>query len=161
MCFLQRMAGLSHRDRVRSSAIRRELRVELLLLRIKKSLLRWFVHLVRASWSPPFGGFPGTSYWEVVPLSGGIIYPFWPGNISRSPRECCWREGWPNLGLADDNGWMDGFYFFAQSSLFFWCVDPNQMSEARVYGAANDLASSTAKLSLKAVISTGHTNVKF
>jgi len=40
--FLRRVAGLSLRDRVRSSAIWRELRVEPLLLRIKNSQLSWF-----------------------------------------------------------------------------------------------------------------------
>ena len=41
------MSGLSLRDRVRSSDTRGRLGVELLLLRIKRSQLRWFRHLVR------------------------------------------------------------------------------------------------------------------
>ena len=41
MSFLRRVAGLSLRDRVRSSAIQEELGVELLLLRVEKSQLRW------------------------------------------------------------------------------------------------------------------------
>jgi len=44
MSFLRRVVGLSLRDRVRSSDIRRELRVEPLLLRIERSQLRWFGH---------------------------------------------------------------------------------------------------------------------
>ena len=40
MGFLQRVAGLNLRDRVRSLAIQRELEVELLLLCIKRSQLR-------------------------------------------------------------------------------------------------------------------------
>jgi len=47
MSFLRRVAGLSLKDRVRSSDIRRELRVELLLLPVKRSQLRWFGHLIR------------------------------------------------------------------------------------------------------------------
>jgi len=47
MSFLRRVAGLSLRDRVRSSDIRRELGIEPLLLRIERSQLRWFGHLIR------------------------------------------------------------------------------------------------------------------
>lgn len=47
MSFLRRVAGLSLRDRVRSSDIRRELGVEPLLLRVERSQLRWFGHLIR------------------------------------------------------------------------------------------------------------------
>ncbi|KAJ8012499.1 hypothetical protein DPEC_G00043460 [Dallia pectoralis] len=47
MGFLRKVAGLSLRDRVRSSVIREELGVEPLLLRIERSQLRWFGHLVR------------------------------------------------------------------------------------------------------------------
>ena len=43
----RRVAGLSLRDRVRSSVIRKELGVELLLLCVERSQLRWFGHLVR------------------------------------------------------------------------------------------------------------------
>jgi len=45
--FLRRVPGLSLRDRVRSSDIRRELGVEPLLLRVERSQLRWFGHLIR------------------------------------------------------------------------------------------------------------------
>uniref|UniRef100_A0A3B5KJ05 Transposase Tc1-like domain-containing protein n=1 Tax=Xiphophorus couchianus TaxID=32473 RepID=A0A3B5KJ05_9TELE len=55
MGFLRRVAGLSLRDRVRSSVIREELRVEPLLLHIERSQLRWLGHLVRM---PP-GRLPG------------------------------------------------------------------------------------------------------
>ena len=55
MSFLRRVAGLSLRDRVRSSDIRERLRVEPLLLRVERSQLRWFGHLVRM---PP-GRLPG------------------------------------------------------------------------------------------------------
>jgi len=47
MSFLCRVAGLSRRDRVRSSDIRRELGVEPLLLHVKRSQLRWFRHQIR------------------------------------------------------------------------------------------------------------------
>ncbi|XP_048880792.1 uncharacterized protein LOC125748552 [Brienomyrus brachyistius] len=55
MSFLRRVAGLSLRDRVRSSVIRRGLRVEPLLLRIERSQMRWLGHLIRM---PP-GRLPG------------------------------------------------------------------------------------------------------
>jgi len=47
MSFLHRGAGLSLRDRVRSSDIRGELGLEPLLLRVERSQLRWFRHLLR------------------------------------------------------------------------------------------------------------------
>ena len=55
MSFLRRVAGLSLRDRVRSSDIREGLGVEPLLLRVERSQLRWLGHLVRM---PP-GRIPG------------------------------------------------------------------------------------------------------
>ncbi|TWW62742.1 hypothetical protein D4764_04G0013890 [Takifugu flavidus] len=47
MSFLRRVAGLSLRDRVRSSDIREELAVEPLLLHIERSQLGWLGHLAR------------------------------------------------------------------------------------------------------------------
>ncbi|KAK5859728.1 hypothetical protein PBY51_021260 [Eleginops maclovinus] len=47
MGFLRRVAGISLRDEVRSSVIREGLGVEPLLLRVERSQLRWFGHLVR------------------------------------------------------------------------------------------------------------------
>ena len=44
--FLRRVARLSHRDKVRSSAIQEEFGVEPLLLRAERSQIRWFGHLV-------------------------------------------------------------------------------------------------------------------
>ncbi|KAK0154053.1 Craniofacial development protein 2 [Merluccius polli] len=55
MSFLRRVAGLSFRDRVRSSVIREELGVDPLLLRVERSQMRWLGHLVRM---PP-GRLPG------------------------------------------------------------------------------------------------------
>ncbi|KAK0133852.1 Non-ous end-joining factor 1 [Merluccius polli] len=55
MSFLRRVAGLSLRDRVRSSVIREELGVDPLLLRVERSQMRWLGHLVRM---PP-GRLPG------------------------------------------------------------------------------------------------------
>ena len=43
MGFLRRVAGVSLRDRVRSSAIREELRLEPLLLSLERSQWRWFI----------------------------------------------------------------------------------------------------------------------
>ncbi|TWW71221.1 hypothetical protein D4764_17G0007040 [Takifugu flavidus] len=47
MSFLRRVAGLSLRDRERSSDIREGLGVELLLLHIERSQLGWLRHLAR------------------------------------------------------------------------------------------------------------------
>ena len=49
MSFLRRVAGLTLRDRVRSTDIREELGVEPLLLHVERSQLRWFGHLIRMS----------------------------------------------------------------------------------------------------------------
>lgn len=94
MRFLCRMAGLTLRDRVRSSAIWEGLGVELLLLRSERSQLRWFWHLIRLPpgrhplelcWAHPTGRGP-----EADPgHTGEIISPNWPGNIGESP-----RRGW-------------------------------------------------------------------
>ncbi|KAJ7996720.1 hypothetical protein DPEC_G00239960 [Dallia pectoralis] len=59
MGFLRKVAGLSLRDRVRSSVIREELGVEPLLLCVERSQLRWFGHLVRM---PP-GRLPSQLRW--------------------------------------------------------------------------------------------------
>uniref|UniRef100_A0A8C6LTA7 Reverse transcriptase domain-containing protein n=1 Tax=Nothobranchius furzeri TaxID=105023 RepID=A0A8C6LTA7_NOTFU len=77
MSFLRRVAGLSLRDRVRSSVIREGLGVDLLLLHIERSQLRWLGHLVRM---PP-GCLPG----EV----------FWARPTGRRPKgrpRTCWRD---------------------------------------------------------------------
>lgn len=68
-----------------------ELRVERLLLRIKRTYLRWFRHLVRMS--------PWCLSWEVYQaqptgrrpqaepeFTGANLYSIWPGNASESPR---------------------------------------------------------------------------
>ena len=97
MSFLRRVAGLSLRDKVRSSDIRRELGVE--LLRVERSQLRGFGQ--DATRAPPFGGFPGTSDWEEIPrqtqnpleglyISSGLGTPRDPPG---GAGECCWGEG--------------------------------------------------------------------
>ncbi|KAK0148447.1 putative uncharacterized transposon-derived protein F52C9.6 [Merluccius polli] len=59
MSFLRRVAGLSLRDRVRSSVIREELGVDPLLLRVERSQMRWLGHLVRMPpWARPTGRRP-------------------------------------------------------------------------------------------------------
>ena len=83
------MAGLSLRDKVRSSDIRRELGVEPLLLRIGRSQLGWFEHLTRIP--PSFRGFPGTSDWEEA----------------RGRPRTCWRNyishlAWERLGIPQE-----------------------------------------------------------
>uniref|UniRef100_A0A8C6NPK6 Reverse transcriptase domain-containing protein n=1 Tax=Nothobranchius furzeri TaxID=105023 RepID=A0A8C6NPK6_NOTFU len=61
---VKRVAGLSLRDWVRSLDIREGLGVELLLLRIERSQLRWFGHLIRM---PP-GRLPGDVFWACLLL---------------------------------------------------------------------------------------------
>lgn len=47
MFFLSRVAFLSLRHRLKSTAIWRELRVESLLLHVEWSQMRWYGHLIR------------------------------------------------------------------------------------------------------------------
>ena len=47
MRFLRGIVGVSRLDMVRNTAIREELGVQPLLLKLEKSLLRWFGHIVR------------------------------------------------------------------------------------------------------------------
>ncbi|KAK0154376.1 putative uncharacterized transposon-derived protein F52C9.6 [Merluccius polli] len=92
MSFLCRVAGLSLRDRVRSSVIREELGVDPLLLRVERSQMRWLGHLVRM---PP-GRLPG----EV----------FRARPTSRRPRgrpRTRWRDyvsrlAWEGLGIPQE-----------------------------------------------------------
>jgi len=87
MSFLRRVAGLSLRDSVRSSDIRRELRVEPLLLRIERSQLRSFGHMIRMPPGASPKRFSGHVQLGGDPEpAGGIIYLIWPGNASGSPR---------------------------------------------------------------------------
>ena len=89
---LSRVAGLSLRDRVRSSVIREELGVDLLLLCVERSQMRWLGHLVRM---PP-GRIPGEVF-RARPLvgdpgedpghAGETMSLGWPGNASGSPRK--------------------------------------------------------------------------
>ncbi|KAK0147747.1 hypothetical protein N1851_012535 [Merluccius polli] len=84
MSFLRRVAGLSLRDRVRSSVIREELGVDPLLLRIERSQMRWLGHLDRMPpWAGPTGrrprGRPRTRWRDSGESLG------WPGNASGSP----------------------------------------------------------------------------
>ena len=90
MSFLRRVAGLYLRDRVSSSAIREELRVEPLLLRGERSQMRWFGNLVRMF----LGHLPGEVF-RARPsgrrtlgrpsIAGGTVSFGWPGNALGSP----------------------------------------------------------------------------
>ncbi|TWW71088.1 hypothetical protein D4764_17G0005710 [Takifugu flavidus] len=95
MSFLHRVAGLSLRDRVRGSAIREELGVELLLFRVERSQMRWLGHLVRM--------LPGRLVrcsghvspvrdpWEDPGHVGETMSLNWPGNAWGSPR-MSWKK---------------------------------------------------------------------
>ncbi|TWW73527.1 hypothetical protein D4764_15G0009210 [Takifugu flavidus] len=92
MSFLRRVAGLSLRDRVRSSAILEELRVEPLLLRVERSQMRWLGHLVRM---PP-GRLPG----EVFRACPSGRRP--PGRPRTHWRDYVSRLVWEHLGIPPD-----------------------------------------------------------
>ena len=103
MSFLCRVAGLSLRDRVRSSDIRRELGVEPLLLRVERGQLRWFGHLIRMP--------PGRLPLEVWGASGSPRKS-WKSLLGRGTSgipclACC-----PHDPASDNrkkmDGWMDG-----------------------------------------------------
>ena len=92
MSFLRRVAGLSLRDRVRSSAIREGLRVEPLLLHIERSQLRWFGHLTRMP--------PGR-------LLGEVFRACPTGRRPRGRPRTRWRDyisrlAWERLGVPPD-----------------------------------------------------------
>lgn len=53
MRFLQTVSELSFRDKVRISDIQRELSIELLLLGVKRSQLRWLLHVIRVASAMP------------------------------------------------------------------------------------------------------------
>uniref|UniRef100_A0A3Q3XBL8 RING-type domain-containing protein n=1 Tax=Mola mola TaxID=94237 RepID=A0A3Q3XBL8_MOLML len=92
MSFLRRVAGLSLRDRVRSTDIREELRVEPLLLRVERSQLRWFGHLGRM---PP-GRLPG----EVLRACPSGRRP--RGRPRTSWRDYISRLAWERLGVPPE-----------------------------------------------------------
>ncbi|TWW68384.1 hypothetical protein D4764_19G0001820 [Takifugu flavidus] len=92
MSFLRRVAGLSLRDRVRSSAIREELGVESLLLRVERSQMGWLGHLVRM---PP-GRLPG----EVFRACPSGRRP--PGRPRTRWRDYVSRLVWERLGIPPD-----------------------------------------------------------
>ncbi|TWW81749.1 hypothetical protein D4764_01G0015640 [Takifugu flavidus] len=87
-----RVAGLSLRDRVRSSAIREELGVESLLLRVERSQMGWLGHLVRM---PP-GRLPG----EVFRACPSGRRP--PGRPRTRWRDYVSRLAWERLGIPPD-----------------------------------------------------------
>ncbi|KAK5613448.1 hypothetical protein CRENBAI_021637 [Crenichthys baileyi] len=93
MSFFRKVAWHSLRDRLRSSAIREGLGVELLLLHIERSQLRWLEQLYldaflgRCSRHVPPGGGPGDGQGHV----GGTMSLGWPGNALGSPLRS-WRR---------------------------------------------------------------------
>ncbi len=90
MSFLCTVARLSLRDRVRSSDILEELRVEPLLLHVERSQLRWFRHLVRI---PP-ECLPGEVFWACPTRRrprAEIISLVWPANASVYLQRSWWK----------------------------------------------------------------------
>ncbi|TWW80569.1 hypothetical protein D4764_01G0003840 [Takifugu flavidus] len=83
---------VNHTERVRSSAIREELRVEPLLLRVERSQMRWLGHLVRM---PP-GRLPGEVFWACP--SGRRP----PGRPRTRWRDYVSRLVWERLGIPPD-----------------------------------------------------------
>ena len=85
MGFHRRVASVSLRDRVRNSVIREGLGVELQLLCVERSQLRWFGHLVRM---PP-GRFPREVF-QACPA----------GRRPRGRSRIRWRDYISNTGLG-------------------------------------------------------------
>ena len=120
LCGYERPEMSFFRDRVRSSDIRRELGVEPLLVRIETGQLRWFGHQIRM---PP-GRLP-LEVFQARPTGKrhrGRPRTRWRDYISRLawehlgvPQEelenvAGERDVWNTLlGLAEENGWMDGW----------------------------------------------------
>ncbi|TWW77426.1 hypothetical protein D4764_12G0008160 [Takifugu flavidus] len=92
MSFLCRVAGLSLRDRVRSSAIREKLGVKPLLLRVESSQMGLLGHLVRM----PTGRLPG----EVFGACPSGRRP--PGRPRTRWRDFVSRLVWERLGIPPD-----------------------------------------------------------
>ena len=89
MGFLRRVAGVSLRDRVKSSVLREGLRVEPQLLCVERSQLRWFGHLVRMP--------PGRLPWQVFQARPA-------GRRPRGRPRTRWRDyistlAWERLGI--------------------------------------------------------------
>jgi len=129
MGFLRRVSGLSLRDGVRSLVIREGLGVELLLLRIEMSQMRWLRQLVRM---PPrrllgevFRACPTGRRPRGRPRTRWRDYVSWLAweHLGVPPKEleevagtgtfgflcssCCPNH--PIPGEAADDGWMDGY----------------------------------------------------
>ena len=98
--FLHRVAGLSLRERVRSSVIREELGVDPLLLCVARSQARWLGHLVRM---PP-GRLPGEVFRAHPTGRRGRPRTRWRDYVSRMAWECL---GIPQEEL-DKVGWGEG-----------------------------------------------------
>uniref|UniRef100_A0A8C6LRX0 Reverse transcriptase domain-containing protein n=1 Tax=Nothobranchius furzeri TaxID=105023 RepID=A0A8C6LRX0_NOTFU len=101
MSFLRRVAGLSLRDRVRSSVIQEGLGVDPLVLHIQRSQLRWLGHVVRM---PP-GRLPGEVF-RARPT----------GRRPKGRPRTQWRDyispgqgmSWDSPGGAGSSGWGEG-----------------------------------------------------
>ncbi|KAK7895384.1 hypothetical protein WMY93_020709 [Mugilogobius chulae] len=111
MSFLRRVAGRSLRDRVRSSVTREELRVEPLLLHVKRSQLKWLGHLFRM---PP-GRLPGEVF-RACPLGGDLEED--PGHAGGTmgslglPAQTAASATRLRMKRKKMDGWMDGGIIF-------------------------------------------------
>ena len=119
MSFSHRVTELFLRDRLRNSIIWERLRVESLILHIKRSQLRWFGRLVTmppdASLERWFGHVQQGEDQEADPGHAGKTTSLGcPGN----PLVSSWKSSWGERGLglsASSRGWMDIFSYFGQS----------------------------------------------
>lgn len=109
MSFLHWLAGLSFRNRVRSSAIRRESRVEPLLLRVKRSQLRCFDHQIRR---PP-GRLPFEVFWAHPTARGPRVDPEHTRGIV---------SGLPGLGMPWGPQRGTGKHCWGGTSTFLNCL---------------------------------------
>ncbi len=109
MNFLRRVADVFRRDEVRSLAIRKGLGIVPLLLRFKRSQLRWFSLLLRKSpdhhprdvfQAHLAGKRPQDRPRSSSSASGEIISLHWPGNALGSPSQS-WLM-WPGKEMSGD-----------------------------------------------------------
>lgn len=111
MSFLWRAPVLSFRNWLKSSVIQKELRVEPLLLHLKRSQSRYYEYLTRIS---PGWGIPGMS--ENGKRAWGRLWTCWRDFYLGNTLVSCWRR-WPRGGRSGcpccsmswgGSDWMDG-----------------------------------------------------
>ncbi|KAK0133884.1 PAN2-PAN3 deadenylation complex catalytic subunit PAN2 [Merluccius polli] len=97
MSFLRRVAGLSLRDRVRSSVIREELGVDPLLLRVERSQMSSFFGPTMGRYSS-FQVHSSDDIRQIHSLDTGVLF------LSKTNLKCCTRGGFVMFDFPMDEG---------------------------------------------------------